>query len=636
MKLTIIIFIVVILSASVDAQSQKLSESMAATAMTKLWQNPAKEEKGFPAKWSYEQGLVLKAIEGVWLSTGDGNYFRYIQQSMDEFVNPDGTIRTYKQDDYNIDNILAGRNLLLLFKVTNQDKYRRAAALLREQLKTQPRTSDGGFWHKKIYPYQMWLDGLYMGEPFYAEYAATFHEDAAFDDIAKQFELMELHARNPKTGLLYHGWDESRKQRWADPSTGRSPNYWGRAMGWYAMALVDTLDYFPQDHPGRKELLAILERVASAIEKYQDSKSGLWYQVMDKGSEKGNYLESSAACMFVYALAKGVRTGYLPAKYLLVAQRGYKGITGHFVKSDAGQTSLDGTVGVAGLGGNPYRDGSYQYYLSEKVVTNDPKGIGAFILAANEMEIAARQSVGKGRVVLLDSYFNNEIKKDATGRTVSWHYKWDELPNSGFSLWGNIFRSYGVRTETLANAPTRENLKNADIYIIVDADTKDETEQPNFVEAPHIKAITEWVKNGGVLVLMGNDVGNAEFDHVNQLAAQFGVQFNKDSKNRVQGNEYQMGKVVPPSAHPIFKSAHTLFLKEVSTLSLKPPAKSLLDNNGDTIMAVSKLGKGTVFAIGDPWLYNEYVDGRKLPAEYENFKAAGDLTLWLIAQSRKK
>ncbi len=369
-------------------QIKTLSEGMADTAMNRLWRDAGKNESGQPAKWTYDHGVVLKGIEGIWRSTGDGKYFRYIQQSMDQFVNSDGTIRTYTLDDYNLDNILPGRNLLLLYKVTGQEKYRKAAALLREQLKTHPRTSEGGFWHKKIYPSQMWLDGLYMAEPFYAEYAATFHEDADFDDIARQFVLMERHARDARTGLLYHGWDESRKQRWANPTTGRSPNFWGRAMGWYGMALADTLDYFPQGHPQRDELIAILIRFGAAIEKYQDKKTGLWYQVLDKGSGKGNYLEASASCMFVYALAKGVRSGYLPATYLQVAQKGYKGIVDHFIKTDArGQVNLDGTVSVAGLGGNPYRDGSYQYYLSERVVTNDPKGVGAFLLASNQMEM---------------------------------------------------------------------------------------------------------------------------------------------------------------------------------------------------------------------------------------------------------
>jgi unsaturated rhamnogalacturonyl hydrolase len=375
------------------AQTKPISERAAATAMTALWRDATKKEDGYPAKWTYDHGLVLKGIERVWLNTGDRRYFDYIQRSMDHFVTDEGTIRTYSLDEYNIDHILPGRNLLLLYRVTGQEKYRKAAALLREQLKTHPRTNEGGFWHKKIYPYQMWLDGLYMGEPFYAEYAATFHDDAAFDDIAKQFIFMERHARDDKTGLLYHGWDESRKQRWADPQTGRSPNFWGRAMGWYAMALVDTLDYFPKKHPQRAELIAILNRVARAVAKYQEPRSGLWYQVLDKAGAKGNYLESSAACMFVYALAKGVRSGYLPASYIRVAESGYRGIGKEFLKTGAnGQLNLEGTVSVAGLGGNPYRDGSYEYYLSEKVVTNDPKGVGALLLAATEMELRAKKS----------------------------------------------------------------------------------------------------------------------------------------------------------------------------------------------------------------------------------------------------
>ena len=619
---------------SAIAQTGTLSERMATTAMNALYRDVAKNEAGIPLKWTYDFGVVLKGVEGVWYRTGDGKYFNHIRQGLDRFVNADGTIRTYQLDDYNIDNINLGRNLLLLYKVTGEEKYRKAAGLLREQLKTHPRTSEGGFWHKKIYPSQMWLDGLYMGEPFYAEYAATFHEDAAFDDIAKQFVLMELHSRDAKTGLLYHGWDESRKQRWADPATGHSPHFWGRAMGWYAMALVDTLEFFPGDHPQRAALLAILQRLVVAIEKYQDPKSGLWYDLVDKGTAKGNYLEASAACMFVYALARGVRQGYLPARYSKVAEIGYQGITSHFIETQTdGQVNLTGTVSVSGLGGNPYRDGSYEYYLSEKVVTNDPKGVGAFLLASNEIEISKTLPLGRGKTVLLDYYFNSETRKDSTGRTVPYHYKWEEMPNSGFSFWGNVFRNYGVKTDALMEAPTTANLKRANIYIIVDPDTKEENEHPNFIEAQHIKAITDWVRSGGVLVLIGNDIGNAEFDHFNQLAGQFGIQFNKDSRNKVPGNDFAKGKILAPVGHPILTTAKELYLKEISTLSLTSPARSTLVDKGDVIMAVAKLGRGTVFAVGDPWLYNEYVDGRKLPPEFDNFKAAQDLARWLIRQS---
>ena len=637
-KLTALLLLVLTFASAAFAQQKSVTEEIANTAMTGLWKNPARTESAaIPARWNYEFGVVLKGLEGVWLNTGDGRYFAFIQKGMDSFVNADGTIRTYNLEEYNLDQVNSGKNLLLLYKVTGQEKYKKAATLLREQLKTHPRTSDGGFWHKKIYTNQMWLDGLYMAEPFYAEYAAMFHEDADFDDIAKQFILMETHSRDTETGLLYHGWDESKQQRWANPTTGRSPNIWDRAMGWYAMALVDTLDHFPPQHAKRAELIAILNRLAKAVTRYQDSKSGLWYQVMDKATEKGNFLEASGSSMFVYALAKGVRNGYLPQSYLAVAQRGYKGLVDRFIKKDAnGQTNLDGTVAVAGLGGNPYRDGSYGYYIGERVVTNDPKGVGAFLMASNEMDIVAKHLPGKAKTVLLDSYFNNEMRKDATGQLVSWHYKWDEWSNGGFSLLGHVFRTYGARTDTLRAAPTASYLKGADIYIIVDPDTPQETEKPNYVEAKDVKAIADWVKAGGVLVLLGNDVGNSEFDHFNQLAGAFGIEFKKDSRNKVPGNDFTMGRLVVTPPHPIFKTARNLYLKELSTLQIKSPAKPIFVDNGDTIMAVAKFGKGTVFAVGDPWLYDEYTDGRKLPAEYDNYKAATDLALWLIQQSPRK
>ena len=636
LKAKIIVALVIFSACAGAARAQTtapVSERMASTVMT-LWKDSVSSD---PARerWGYEQGVLLKGVEAVWLNTGDGRYFNYIQRLTDKFVNDDGTIKTYKQEDYNIDNVLSGRNLLTLYRVTGQEKYRKAAALLREQLRNHPRTSEGGFWHKKVYPSQMWLDGLYMGEPFYAEYAETFNEPEAFDDIAKQFILMEAHARDPKTGLLSHGWDESKQQRWADKTTGRSPNFWGRAMGWYAMALVDTLEHFPADHPKRAELLAILNREAAAIQKFQEPQSGLWYQVVDKAGEKGNYLEASAAAMFVYALAKGVRLGYLPESYMKVAQKGWAGMQKQFVEeAPGGGVNFKGTVSVAGLGGNPYRDGSYSYYLSEKVVTNDAKGVGAFLMAAAEMEAAAGRTAGRGKRVVLDYFFNNEWKKDATGRQITWHYKWEEMDNGGFSTFGHVFNNLGAKTEALRDAPTAQNLKGADVYIIVDPDTPQEAEKPNYVEPAHVKAIADWVKSGGVLLLMGNDVGNAEFDHFNTLAKEFGIQFNKDSKNRVQHDNFIEGLVKVPAGHSIFKNEHSLYLKEISTLALTKPATSVMELNGDHIMAVAKYGRGTVFAVGDPWLYNEYVDGRKLPPEFENYQAAKDLAAWLLGQSR--
>ncbi|HEX8721544.1 MAG TPA: DUF4350 domain-containing protein [Pyrinomonadaceae bacterium] len=628
-----ILAFLIILGPAPSARGQAaapLSERMAATVM-RVWKDAVTTDPTKPDKWAYEQGVALKGMEAVWLNTGDGRYFKYIQRVVDRYVGDDGTIRTYKPSDYNIDNVMSGRSLLTLYKVTGQEKYRKAAASLREQLRTHPRTTEGGFWHKKVYPSQMWLDGLYMGEPFYAEYAAAFGEPEAFDDIAKQFILMERHSRDEKTGLLYHGWDESRQQRWADKATGRSPHFWGRAMGWYAMALVDTLEYFPKDHPKRAELLAILGRLAAAVGKVQEPKSGLWWQVLDRGGAKGNYLEASASAMFVYALAKATRLGYLPESYFKVAQRGFAGLGRQFVEeAEGGGVNFTGTVSVAGLGGNPYRDGSYEYYLSEKVVTNDPKGVGAFLMATAEMEAAAAGRPGRGKTVLLDDYFNHEVKKDGT----VWHYKWDEMPNPGFYVWGHVFRNLGARTETLSAAPTAQNLRGAAVYIVVDPDTKEETESPHFVEPAHVNAVADWVKSGGVLVLMGNDAGNAEFDRFNELARAFGVRFNKDSRNRVQGSNFVEGKVEVPAGHAIFKTARELYLKEISTLTLSKPAGAVLTHDGYNVMAVAKYGRGRVFAVGDPWLYNEYVDGRKLPPEFDNYEAAKDLAAWLLGRGR--
>ncbi|OIR00118.1 unsaturated rhamnogalacturonyl hydrolase YteR [mine drainage metagenome] len=585
-----------------------------------------------PAKWTYDMGVILKGMEGLWYKTSDAKYFNYIQSQTDFFISEDGSIKNYKPDEFNIDNVNNGKLLLLLYRVTGNEKYWKAATILREQLKHQPRTKEGGFWHKKIYPNQMWLDGLYMAEPFYAEYASLADDGQAFDDIANQFIWMEQHARDEKTGLLYHAWDESKEQKWADKTTGRSPHVWARAMGWYADALVDALDYFPVNHPKRKILIDILNRLIIAIEKVQNKQTGLWLDILDEPKKKQNYFEASASCQFVYAIAKAVRKNYIPSAKIAIAKKGYDGIVQKFIKEENGQINLYGTVKVSGLGGNPYRDGSFEYYMSEPVIKNDPKGIGAFLLASNEMELLSTLNKAKGKTVLLDSYFNSEKKKDINGVEKDWHYKWDEKDNGGFSFLGNVFHDHGIKTETLYTAPTTENLKAADIYIIVDADNLADNPHPNYVQAKDAEAIYNWVKSGGVLILLHNDKGNAEFEHFNQLPEKFGIHFNEDSRNHVDGKKFEMGALLINDKNEIFKTARKIYLKEISTLKLSAPAKAVYVDHNDVIMAVSKVGKGTVFAVGDPWLYNEYVDGRRLTTDYDNLKAATDLVNWMIAQ----
>jgi len=631
-KTFIALFILMTIVAA--AQEKPLSQQVAATVMN-TWKDSFALD-GKPAKWTYDMGVILKGFEGVWLNTGDQIYYNSIQQQMDVFVQNDGTIKSYKQDDYNIDNVNNGKLLLLLYRVTQKEKYLKAATLLREQLRHHPRTNEGGFWHKKIYPYQMWLDGLYMGEPFYAEYAMLSHEDTAFNDIANQFIWIEKHTRDAKTGLLYHAWDESKQMKWANPTTGCSPLFWARAMGWYATALVDALDYFPADHPKRKALIDILNRLTVAIEKQQDATTGLWKDILNytgPGKEK-NYFEASASSQFVYAIAKGVRKGYLPAAKIAIAKKGYAGIVKQFIKVENGQTNLHGTVKVSGLGGTPYRDGSFEYYMSEQVIVNDPKGIGAFLLAANEMEIQPTQSIGNGKTVLLDRYFNSEKKKDAFGVSTYWHYAWEERTNGGFSLLGHVFNKYGAKTASLDAAPTADNLKKSSVYIIVDPDHLKDNPTPNYVADKDVKAISDWVKAGGVLFLMANDSANCDLEHFNKLGAAFGITFTDKSRNMVKNDQFETGVVVPNDKQ-VFKDAYKMYLKEISVLNVKAPAKALVTKEGDIIIATAKVGKGTVFAVGDPWLYNEYLDGKKLPLQYPNYKAANDLVKWLLAQSKK-
>ncbi|RPI70613.1 MAG: glycosyl hydrolase family 88 [Ignavibacteriales bacterium] len=337
-------------------------------------------------KWNYEQGLMLDAFYQLYKLTGDEKYFNYLKKNIDYYVEEDGSIKTYKMKDFNIDNISPGRVLLHLYAETKNEKYKKAADTLMKQLENHPRTNEGGFWHKKIYPYQMWLDGLYMAQPFYTRYAAMFNEPEIFDDAAKQFLLIEKYLKDEKTGLYYHGYDESKEQKWADPETGRSPNYWGRAIGWFIMALVDVLDYFPEDHPEREEIINILKNLSSSLLDYRDEETKLWYQIVDAGSREGNYIEASSSSMYTYAFAKGVNKGYLDKKYLNIARESFDSIIKHLVTyNDEGNIFLNNVASVGGLGGKPYRDGSFEYYISEPKRTNDFKGYGPFLLSAIEI-----------------------------------------------------------------------------------------------------------------------------------------------------------------------------------------------------------------------------------------------------------
>ncbi len=339
-------------------------------------------------RWAYDYGVLCRGIERAFETTKDDKYFKYIKDNMDYFVNEAGEIKYYDFNKHNIDYINNGKTLLYLYRMTKENKYKLASDTLRKQLDEQPRTSEGGFWHKDIYPHQMWLDGLYMGAPFYAEYTKIFGNVNDFDDVAKQLILMNKHAKDPKSGLLYHGYDESKEQLWANKETGCSPHFWGRAMGWYAMALVDVLDYLPENHKNRAEIVEIARSMYASVALVQGKETGVWSQVLDQEYREGNYIESSCTCMFTYAIAKAIRKGYISHIYKPVVEKAIHGIIKNFVREDEeGYLDLIDTVYCSGLGGAPYRDGTYKYYISERKVTNNLLGIGAFIQAFSEWEI---------------------------------------------------------------------------------------------------------------------------------------------------------------------------------------------------------------------------------------------------------
>ena len=342
-------------------------------------------------KWTYPSAIVLDGAEKLYQKTGKQEYYDYISDFGAKLITDDGKILTYDLEKYNIDMLNSGNVLLYLYEKEKKDKYLKALQTLRLQIDGQPRTNEGSFWHKKIYPYQVWLDGLYMGMPFYTHYTKDFVKGAdatkAYDDIVFQFDSVQKNLLDKKTGLLYHAWDESKEQAWANKETGLSPNFWGRAMGWYGMAMVDVLDYLPENHPGRARIISYIKSYSDAVIKYQDKKSGLWYQVLDKPLANGNYEEATASAMFVYTMIKSVNKGYLPKSYKTAAKKGYDGIIKNLITVDEnGVVNLNKCCAVAGLGGKPYRDGSYEYYVNEEIRSNDGKGTGPFILASLEFE----------------------------------------------------------------------------------------------------------------------------------------------------------------------------------------------------------------------------------------------------------
>ncbi|MBQ6301951.1 MAG: glycoside hydrolase family 88 protein [Bacteroidales bacterium] len=346
---------------------------------------------GGKLKWNYTTGLELKAFLDVYDRYGDENIFRYVDGWYDSIIGPDGKILSYKIKNYSTDHICPGRTLFRLYDMTGKEKYRMAMDTLRKQISQHPRTSEGGFWHKMIYPDQMWLDGLYMAQPFYAEYTRRYEaperRDSCYRDVLNHFLVVARHTYDPATGLYRHAWDESRKMFWCDPETGQSDHAWGRALGWYCMAIVDVLEIVPRETEGWNEVLGIFRGIFDTLPEYADPATGMWYQVLDQPGREGNYVEATCSAMFTYAMLKGTRLGFLDKSLHKEACRNYSRLLETFVTTGAdGLVSLEHCCAVAGLGGKDNRRGDYDYYIKERICENDPKGIGPLIWASLEME----------------------------------------------------------------------------------------------------------------------------------------------------------------------------------------------------------------------------------------------------------
>lgn len=389
----IVVILLLVLSSKTMAQSSdnvalpdhiKWSERTALTILNKYPQAYQIDGTETP-KWDYKMGLVLSAFEKLYQKTTDVRYFNYIKEYADEMIDAEGTIKKYDVKEYNIDCANPGKLLFNLYDTTKDKRYLKVLQQLRAQLESQPRTASGGFWHKQIYPNQMWIDGLFMAEPFYTQYTVRFEKGKALDDIAQQFKLVHDYLVDKKTGLVYHAWDESKEIGWANTETGTSPTIWGRGIGWYMMALVETLDYYPKSNKNYKTLKSYLNEIAKSVNQYK-SASGLWYQIADKRDLEGNFVESSSSGMIIYALAKGADKGYLSADYKKVAQQSFDAFIKEFVKKEEnGQVLISNVSSNVGLGGKPFRDGTNQYYLKGKAKDNSSPALAAFLLSAIEL-----------------------------------------------------------------------------------------------------------------------------------------------------------------------------------------------------------------------------------------------------------
>ena len=518
--------------------------------------------------WSIGIGRQIEGLNAVWYNTAKGDYFRYGKARIDALLTNGASPALVTEP---IAANLMGRELVLLARVTLTPKYFDAATALRRQLAETCALPSAG-------SVALHASEACMAEPFLAEYASVFQHPEDFDAITLSFE---------KRAIASSSGD--------------------RAHVLLAEALVDALPYYPEDDPGRAALIKMLQETAIRLvqRQYGGSLAGPASQTMDQ----------PAASLAAYALAKGVRLGYLPVFDAAVAQRTWQSVVRR-VHLDA-----NGVFSVS--------------KSARELSAEEGDAIGSFLVAAAEMDHAQTAPLGRGQTVLLDAWYNSQQRKNAAGEMESFHYKWTDRSDSGYALLGHMFSSYGVATRTLSTAPTKDNLRAAQYYLIVSPDIPVKNPTPHYMNEKDATEVADWVRAGGMLILMENDPPNADIDHLNLLASRFGIHFDDVLHHHILGEHVEDGRIQVAPNGRLFRHPHTLYMKDTCAITLRKPAVALLRDRGDVVMATTRFGRGTVFAAVDPWLYNEYTDGRNNPRiydQFDNFAGGQELVRWLIEQ----
>jgi unsaturated rhamnogalacturonyl hydrolase len=578
-----------------DAETAHWSERIA----NSLIQRPLNESSSrASATWDVETASQLEGLEAEWYNTAKGDYYRRAKETVDAVFQAHGGPGFANQPTDAAGQL--GRQLLLFYRVTLHESYYQAADQLRSQLSAS--CGIGASQARPSHAEDQLSKHICMAEPFLSEFASVFSKPQDFVAITKDFLF----------------WDEHVQAELHGHSAKSTADETASADAELAAALVDSLEYYPRNDRGRAQLVAILNRIASAAEKQFDS----------RGTSSTHTTPSPfAARLYVYALLKGVRLGFLPARFTPVAESAWKAIV-----KDCIHVNASGAISLGpGSNDNPVHETLQQAATG----SSQDAGTGALLLAATEIDLAPTATEARGQTVMVDSWYNSQQRKNAAGNMEYFHYKWSDISDSGYSLLGHMFQSHGASLETLISAPTRDKLGKTQVYIIVSPDIPIKNPNPKYMTEQDAAEIAAWVHDGGVLILMENDPPNADITHLNLLADRFGIQFDDVLRHHIIGEQVQDGRIPVAASGPVFREAHTFYMKDTCAISIRGSATALLRDRGDIVMASARYGRGTVFAAVDPWLYNEYTDGRKNPqiyGQFDNFAGGKELVRWLLGQ----